>query len=200
MTSMPDALLFCEDDAQERFIVTLVRRIADEHGVAITVQPRSGAGGFGGVIRELNRFATTCAKGRTRVPDLVVVAVDANCKGLGERRVEIADAAGEHLAPHLITAIADPHIERWYLLDGEGFKNVLGRGCDAPDQKCEKDRYKQSLAKAVRDAGVEPLLGGIEYAEDLAGEMNLPRASRTDGAFGDFVAELRRRLKSDRQS
>lgn len=191
---MPEALLFCEDDAQERFIATLVHRIANERAVAITVHPRSGPGGFGGVVQELKRFAKACADGRTRVPDLVVVAVDANCRGFGERRNEVADAAGPQLRPNLIAAIADPHIERWYLLDGEAFKKVLGRGCDAPDHKCEKDRYKRLLAKAVRDAGVEPLLGGIEYAEDLAKEMNLDRVSRTDRVFGDFVADLKGRF------
>ncbi len=48
----------------------------------------------------------------------------------------------------------------------EAFKAVLGRGSKAPDAKCEKQRYRQLLAQAVLEAGVQPLLGGVEYAED----------------------------------
>jgi hypothetical protein len=55
--------------------------------------------------------------------------------------------------------VPDPHIERWLLLDSQAFKEVLHRGCSAPDQKCDRDRYKLLLDEAVRAAEVEPLLG-----------------------------------------
>ena len=42
-------------------------------------------------------------------------------------------------------------------------------------RKCEKQRYKRLLAKAVLDAGIQPLLGGIEYAEELADKLNVQR-------------------------
>lgn len=67
-------------------------------------------------------------------PDLIVVATDANCKGLNERTREIV--CRDDPAP-MILAIPDPHLERWLLLDGAAFKAVFGKGCDAPDQKCD---------------------------------------------------------------
>jgi hypothetical protein len=43
-----------------------------------------------------------------------------------------------------------------------------------------KRKYKELLINAVKDAGIEPLLGGLEYAEDLAKQMNLGRAANAD--------------------
>ena len=102
-------------------------------------------------------------------PDLIVVATDANCKGLNERMREISGR--EEPAP-MILAIPDPHIERWLLLDGAAFKTVFGKGCDAPDQKCDRNRYKQRLIEAIHATGTIPILGGIEYAEDIVQQIN----------------------------
>jgi endonuclease YncB( thermonuclease family) len=75
------------------------------------------------------------------------------------------------------------------MLDGAAFKRVLGTGCQAPNQKCERDRYKRLLAEAVRGAGVVPVLGGIEYAEDLVAEMDIAVA-RGDRSFDQFLSAL----------
>ncbi len=91
----------------------------------------------------------------------------------------------------MILAIPDPHIERWLLLDGVAFKAVFGNGCDAPDQKCDRDRYKQRLIEAIHATGTIPRLGGIEYAEDIVQQMDINRAARGDRSFGRFVAGLR---------
>ncbi|PWT85487.1 MAG: hypothetical protein C5B56_13975 [Proteobacteria bacterium] len=187
---MVDLLLLAEDDAQEKFVGTLIRRIAQEKGVPLEIRVRSSRTGYGGVLLELQALAKACASGKEIVPDLVVVAVDANCKGPNERRGEVEARAGDTLRDRLVSAIADPHVERWFLLDGAAFNTVLGRGCQAPDQKCEKDRYKGLLIQAVLDAGIEPLLGGIEYAEDLAYAMDLRRAAGSDAAFARFIAAL----------
>jgi hypothetical protein len=104
--------------------------------------------------------------------------------------------AGAALKERLVTAIADPHVERWFLVDAAALRPVLGYGCQAPDQKCEKNRYKNLLMQAALDAGVQPLLGGIEYAEDLAKEMDLQRAAAADPALGRFIDALRVRLNS----
>ncbi len=61
----------------------------------------------------------------------------------------------EDYDPITIYAIPDPHLERWLLLDSAAFKHVLGRGCSAPDQKCEKERYKQLLIQAILEAGLK---------------------------------------------
>ena len=74
---------------------------------------------------------------------------DANCQGYLKRRQELEPAV-EYCGCKVVYAIPDPHIERWLLLDSAAFKAVLGRGCDAPKQKCERKRYKRLLLDAVR--------------------------------------------------
>lgn len=121
-------------------------------------------------------------------PDLVVVATDANCKGLNERAQEVRNQ--DDPTP-IILAITDPHIERWLLLDGAAFKAVFGKGCDAPDQKCDRGRYKECLIEAIQATGTVPRLGGIEYAEDIVRHMNLDRVAGADRSLRRFVTNLR---------
>ena len=192
---MAEVILLAEDDAQERFIAALIARLSEEVGQAVDVRVRSAYGGLPKVLRELEAMTREIGRRDVDPPDLVVVAVDANCKGVEQRRNEIHNRAGAALKDRCVAAVPDPHVERWYLLDGSAFKAVLGRGCNAPDQKCEKDRYKQLLNDAIRQAGVEPLLAGAEYAEDLAASMDLERASNADQALGMFVADLRAALR-----
>ena len=109
---------------------------------------------------------------------------------LNERMREIV--GGDEPAP-MILAIPDPHIERWLLLDGSAFKAVFGQGCSAPDRKCSRNRYKQLLIEAICDAGRPPLLGGLEYAEDILRHMYIERVTRVDRSFGRFVGDLRQR-------
>ena len=87
-------------------------------------------------------------------------------------------------------AIPDPHIERWLLLDSAAFKAVLGRGCDVPQQKCERRRFKRLLLEAVRATGVTPLLGGIEYTEPLVKAMDLRRLESADESLGRLLKDL----------
>lgn len=196
---MLDVLLFAEDYAQEKFVGTLILRLAKELALPIKLRVRSSRGGFGRVLRDLERFAQDYAGGRSlSAPDIIVAAVDANCKGFRDRYDRVEAKAGDVLQDRLVVAVADPHIERWFLADGAAFKLVLGHGCPAPDQKCEKDRYKSLLTQAIREAGVEPLLGGIAYAEDLAKVVDLRRAAETDPAFGRFVSALRTKFTERR--
>jgi hypothetical protein len=43
----------------------------------------------------------------------------------------------------------------------------------------------------VRDADIEPLLGGLEFCSDLVRAMHPDHASRSDPAFGHFLRDLR---------
>lgn len=195
---MPELVLIFEDAAQEGLIRPLVERIAAEEGVPLNIRVRSARGGFARVCGELADLAKSCAAGQLPMPDGVLAVVDANCRGHVERRRAVEQAAGS-LSDRLVPAIPDPHIERWFLLDSRAFKKVVGRGCRAPDEKCEKDRYKRVLVSAVIDAGVEPLLGGIEYAKDLAAEIDLLKVALADNSFGHFRDALRAWLKSSRR-
>lgn len=181
--------LFVEDDAHRKVIETLMGRIAGEYGINVRPDWRNSTGGHGRVIAELDRFLRDLKRQGTPWPDLLIVATDANCKGLNERVREIAGRGD--IVP-MVLAIPDPHIERWLLLDGAAFKAVFGRGCDAPDGKCDRSRYKQRLVEAIHATGIRPSLGGIEYAEDIMQQTNTDRVARGDRSFGRFVTDLRR--------
>jgi len=185
---MREIALFVEDDAHQQFIGALIRRVATEFNVVVRLDWRSAVGGHGKVTTEVADYVRDLRRQGGPWPDLIVVATDANCKGLNQREREIGPVDAP--AP-VIFAIPDPHIERWLLLDGAAFKAVFGTGCDAPDQKCDRGRYKQQLIDAIYTAGATPLLGGIEYAEDIVREMDLGRASRSDRSFKRLVEDLR---------
>jgi hypothetical protein len=187
---MPELLLFVEDQAQERFLTALLLRIAAERKTRIAIRPRATHGGFAKVLSQLADFAEAVERNREPRPDGVVVGLDANCQGHLKRRGMIIERAGQ-LSDLVICAIPDPHIERWFLLDGEAFRKAVGFGCDAPDEKCEKGRYKRLLNQAVRKAGVQPLLGGVEYAEDIVNACNIQKVADREPSFGRLVSDFR---------
>jgi len=86
-------------------------------------------------------------------------SIDANCQGYHQRQQEIVSVTGDY---SFLTACAvpDSHIRHWLLLDGAAFKKAPGKSCDAPDQKCDRDRYKRLSLEAIRDAGVTPIWVG----------------------------------------
>jgi len=59
-------------------------------------------------------------------PDLLVVAIDSNCRVFNACRSEVEDAVKDAPIPRIL-AIPDPHIERWLLLDSAAFKSALGK-------------------------------------------------------------------------
>ena len=185
---MREISLFVEDYAHRQVIGALVQRIAEESDVSIQLDWRNVVGGHGKVIAELKDYMRDLRRQGGPWPDLIVVATDANCKGINERTREIG---GRDEPAPMILAIPDPHIERWLLLDGAAFKTVFGKGCAAPDQKCDRDRYKQRLIEAIHATGTTPILGGIEYAEDIVQQININWAERVDRSFRRFVADLR---------
>ncbi len=185
---MREIALFVEDYAHQQVIGALVCRMALEYNIPIRLDWRNAVGGHGKVIAELDDYLRDLKWQGSPWPDLIVVATDANCKGLNERTREIVRRDAP--AP-IILAIPDPHIERWLLLDGAAFRAVLGKGCDAPDQKCARYRYKQLLIEAIYATGTTPRIGGIEYAEDIIQKININRAARADRSFNRFVTDLR---------
>ena len=185
---MREIVLFVEDFAHRQVIGALVQLLAGELDLDVRLDWRSARRGYGRVVRELNDYLRDLGRQGGPSPDLIIVATDANCKGLNERIREFGEP--EALAP-MILAIPDPHIERWLLLDGAAFKAVFGRGCDAPDQKCDRGRYKQRLIEAIFATGVTPSLGGMEFAEDIVQCMDIERAVQADDSFRRFVGSLR---------
>jgi len=185
--------LFAEDSGHEAVLVPLIIRVAEQYRVEVKVRPVSVRGGFPRVAAELDQYVKELLRFREALPDLVVVATDANCDGFGRRREQLVEPA-KPIVDHVAYAVPDPHIERWLLRDPAAFKAVLGVPCDPPDQKCERDRYKKLLIQAVCAAGATPLLGGLEYAEDIVGHMDLGPTTWNDD-FGDFLQQLHARFR-----
>jgi hypothetical protein len=187
---MINITVFGEDYAHEVVLHMLLQRFAADHNLPVEIHVRSAAGGHARMIRELEQYRKELERGQARLPDLFVVARDANCAGYAQRVKEIT-ATLEGYKGMTVQAVPDPHVERWLLIDSKAFKIVLGHGCQAPDQKCNRDRYKALLDQAVRIAGVEPLLGGVEFAEDIVRVMNLDHAGKLDSSFGHLLQGLR---------
>ncbi len=185
---MVEVTLFGEDYGHERVIGALIGGIAAEFGIEAQLNWRSAVQGHGRVVRELRRYLEELEENAGPYPDLLVVATDANCLGANERRREF-----QIFNPPrpLILATPDPHVERWLLLDGAAFNQVFGRGCQAPTYKCGRDEYKRLLIESIRETGVRPELGGIEFAADLVQAMDIDRAARADPSLQAFVNDLR---------
>ncbi len=191
---MRNIVLFTEDYGHEEFLKALVERLSRENNVPVKITPRNARGGYGKVVTELQIFLRDLEHAREDLPDLLIVATDANCKRYANRRREI-EKINEKFKDFTVYAIPDPHIERWLLLDSAAFKTVLGNGCDKPDQKCSRDRFKQLLLKAMRNAGVIPPLGGVEYAEDIVNAMDLQRMENANASLGRFLKDLQSKFK-----
>ena len=186
--------LFVEDQTHELFILTLTQRLADMHQVKINPALYNVRGGRGKVMRALKKYQRDLQSNREDLPDLIIVGTDSNCKGLSERETEINQATSD-LADLVITMIPEPHIERWLLLDSEAFKMVFGKGCPVPDQKCERDRYKNMLLNAIYDATRVAPLDRVERVEELVYAMDFQRIGRSDSSIHRFLTALQRRFR-----
>ena len=185
---MRNVALFVEDFAHQQVIGAILERLANEYSLKLDLLWRSAVRGFGRVVNEFERYVHDLETQVETTPDLIIVATDANCKGLQQRSRELRQ---ENSRAPIIQAIPDPHIERWLLLDGAAFKAVFGKGCDAPDLKCDRNRYKQLLTEAIREAGINPSLGGIEFADDIVKDIDFKRASQSDDSFRKFIENIR---------
>jgi len=185
---MHRVVLICEDIGHEYIIAPIVNRICNEYDITISIRVVKCSGSR--IYQTLDVFLSHIRSGEETAPDLMIVAVDANCKGYNQRREQLQNHITADLSFSVIHAIPDPHIERWLLIDSHAFRVVLGKGCDAPDQKCDRDRYKVKLTEAILNADVIPLIGGLEHAEDIVREMNFTVMDHHDTSFHHFLTDL----------
>lgn len=183
--------LFVEDAGHEAFTVAWIHRLARVYSIKVAIRPYSVRGGHGRALSELSDFITQVRGAEEGWADLIVVAIDTNCSKYATQRGKFERVVSGLTVP-LVLAIPEPHVERWLLLDSAAFKAVLGKGCRAPDKKCDRDRYKELLAQAVSDAGLAPTIGGIEHARDIVDAMDLSRLSRkgADKSLSRFLKDL----------
>ena len=109
--SMHRVTLFVEDFGHEVFLTALLDRLAEVNRIEIEIKPRSIRGGRGKALKELKQFVRDLQGNREEVPDLLVVGLDANCKGHMELRREI-DEVTQEFKGIAVAAVPEPHIER----------------------------------------------------------------------------------------
>jgi len=191
MNDAPIAELFGEDAAHEAFLVPFVKRLAAEQGAVLEPRVRSAVGGHARALREFDLFQKLVLSGHSRMPSLVVVCIDANCKKYDRARKEIADCVDSRLGERVIIVCPDPHIERWYMADPESFAQAVGAQPPIGRRKCKRDIYKGLLTDTICQAGLLAPLGGIEFAPELVECMDLYRAGRNDKSMKAFTDELK---------
>jgi hypothetical protein len=191
-------LYFLEDRAQEGFIKALVNRVAQDESIplnSLNHDVRSARGGSR-AITEFGRFMRDTMQTSSSDVDLLIVAIDGNCKGYRDRVRQLEQYIRQNhpLRNKVVYAVPDPHIERWYMMDQRAFKNGVGvdRSPDMPPYKCKKDYYKQLLRKTLVESNVGSLLGGAEYAENIVSSITSLDSLRSQNAgFQNFVDGLR---------
>jgi hypothetical protein len=195
---MPEVILFCEDSFHEKFVGALLKRFEFETQAGVTSTFLSSQGGLPRMHSEFKDFLRDLERDRQRLPDSVIVVLDANCKGYNERKGLMDNSLTHYPQFHQLVsyAIPDPHIERWMLVDAKAFQKVFGRGCTLPAVKCAKDEYKRLLRAEIRKSGIEAPLGGEEFAEDIVMGMDLRQAEINEASFGLFLRSLKSLLNA----
>ncbi|GIX45978.1 MAG: hypothetical protein KatS3mg131_0189 [Candidatus Tectimicrobiota bacterium] len=188
---------FFEDIAQEKFITTLVQRAAQQVRISIRIEVRNAIRGSH-VWNELQDYLRDLRSRVEPLPDVLVVVIDGNCKKASQVRREIQSRVRQLVLPLpqecVVCAIPDPHIERWYLEDQQAFSQAIPNAqARKLRYKCERDRYKMALYEAILASGVEPLLGGAEYGNDIASRLD---PQRLDRSFQKFWGELVRAFRA----
>lgn len=180
--------LFAEDRAHEEFVAAVLTRLAREENRAIRLHVRSARGGHGRALKELETYQVSVLKGVAdlRIPDLLCIAIDANCQSFSDASKAIVKSIRAELQDRAIVACPDHHIERWYVSDPESFHRAVGAFPQTPKPKCERGMYKRVLARAVIDGGHPPTLGGIEFAPEIVAAMDFYRAAKDERISGTF--------------
>lgn len=189
--------LFVEDRAHEDFVHAMVLRISRENSKRVDIRVRSARGGHGRALSELDLYQNSVAKNIAGLttPDMLIVAIDANCNRFQAAQKNIKDTLHPAFQNIVVIACPDPHIERWYLADKAAFAKAVGGSPKLKKQKCERDYYKAILAKAVVDAGHVPTLGGIEFAREIVNAMDLYHAGKEEKSLKAFLDSLKAHLK-----
>lgn len=183
--------LFCEDGAHEAFLRGLFEVLLRARRVRASVDTVSACGGQGRALSELKAWQRAISKGLTAgVPDLLVVMIDANCRGPAKRD-EIEQILDPALYPEAVIGCPEPHIERWALADPSAFKQVIGVPPPTDPGKCERGIYKRLLKQSVQRADL-PVLGDPmeQLARDLVQAMDLGVAGRRFHELGRLIDEI----------
>jgi len=186
-------ILFLEDNAQEVFIRALVERLISDEGKNLNdYEFRLLNSRGGGSIRAYKDFIKQVRKRNHLSADVLIVGSDGNCNGFLKRKQQLLDASINIPYPEVITAVPDPHIERWYMLDNKALSNAAGVPVRVVSLKvkCDKNHYKTLLKESFADQNLFPPLGGAEYGSLIAKSMDLYVAGKIDRSINDFVDQV----------
>lgn len=185
--------MFMEDVAQEKFITSIIGRIASEIDIQIILDIRNATGGIPKMRGELSIFLRDHAQIGNPVFDILIIVQDADLVSEAEtkrqiqRRIDRSRYQGE-----VVIAAPEPYIEAWYLADPISIQTVTGSPnlIQIPRGISEKDKYKYELSQAFPYAPY----GGIEYADEIVENINLYRAGQNVNSLRHFIDELRSTL------
>jgi hypothetical protein len=189
--------IFAEDRAHEEFLKPMIERIGAEEGKGLEIRVRSARGGHGRALAELRVYQESVTHGVVgmTMPDILVVAIDANCQAYARATRAIGTQLEHPFQGITVLACPDPHVERWYLADPPGFHEAVGATPRVGRRKCDKGHYKAILADTVAQAGYPPLLGGIEFAREIVERMNLHRAATNVRSLAHFIQGIRAQIR-----
>ena len=194
--------VFCEDRAHEELIGGLLERICARQQVEVDLAIRSARGGHGKALHEFRLYQDVVRAHGLPYPDVLVVAIDTNCRSYHEVVTEIESHIDHTSFPHYALACPNPHIELWYMADATAFEQVVGIKPPKLARECGKasrNTLKRALAECIKAAGHPLLFGGIQFARELAEVMDPFRAGKVDAGLRHFirdVANALRRLRS----
>ena len=98
MNKPAQILCFFEDIAHEKFLVALIRRAAHQLNVPVQIYVRNATGGSR-VWTEFRRFLADLGRLKAEQPDILVVAIDGNCKKSATVRDAIREKADKARCP-----------------------------------------------------------------------------------------------------
>ena len=185
--------LFMEDNAHERFITSLVQRIASDVSIHVQCDVRNATGGIPQMHGELRRFLLDYSNIESAFFEILIIVQDADREGETEVKSQIRNLIERTGYPGTtILAVPEPYIEAWYLADPVSIQTISGSQnlIQIPQGNNDKDVYKSELSQVFGYA----LLGGIEYADEIIENMNLYRASQNVNSLRHFIDELRSAL------
>ena len=186
----PTIGLFMEDIAHERFITSLVQRIASEIGMNVRLDVRNASGGIPRMLGELRRFLRDHTNIESALFDILIIVQDADREGETEVKSRIHNLIERTGYPRVtILAAPDPYIEVWYLADPTSIQTLTNSPSllQVPQGHFNKDTYKNELFRSFPSAPY----GGIEYADEIVANMDLHRAGRNVNSLRHFIDDLR---------
>jgi hypothetical protein len=184
--------LFCEDSAHESCARALVRRIAHELQLDVSIHTATASSGIPRLKQELRVFQALVAR-RAGTPDLLVIVIDANDVGPAARRSEIEDVLDTTVFPAFVIGTPNPCVERWLLADPASFSRIFG--VHPPVGATVGRAWKDRLIKALEAAGQIVMQGGAEFAEEIVEPMDFYQAGRSDPTIQSFTDDLRAALR-----